>query len=113
MMSIMVTTDSVEVTPQKEAFQLNLSTILKELKVDVGGYEWPFLDAVDWNDVRFGHFLMEWHPSPNGKKFLGRNPPAKEMNEIFNELERAGLFLNQSGTSHVHKFWTSRSCLHT
>jgi hypothetical protein len=78
----------------------SLPTIMKELghkhvdylKIDVEGYEWPFLDAVDWSVVRIGNLLMELHPSPDGKKFLGVNPTAKEMNDIFDKLEQAGFY---------------------
>lgn len=97
----------------------SLATIMKELghtyvdylKLDVEGFEWEFLDKVDWRTTHVGQILMELHP---GKQ--SRNPTASQLNEIFNKLENAGFFLislepvhfrnfGQVETVFVHRTW--------
>jgi hypothetical protein len=75
----------------------SIGTITKELKhthvdflkVDVEGYEWTFLDAVDWRQTKVGQLLVEIHPAKGRTK----EPTAKELNTIFNKLENAGFYL--------------------
>mmetsp|Transcript_18346 Transcript_18346/g.27386 ORF Transcript_18346/g.27386 Transcript_18346/m.27386 type:complete len:281 (-) Transcript_18346:132-974(-) len=82
-----------------------LGTILKELnhdhvdylKIDVEGYEWDFLDTVDWSQLKVGQILVELHPgigerrkTNSGPKYI---PTAGAMNQIFIKLEDAGFRL--------------------
>jgi hypothetical protein len=77
----------------------SIETITKELnhthvdylKVDVEGFEWTFFDAVDWTKTKVGQLLVEVHPQLGRSD--GKEPTAKQLNEIFTKLENAGFYL--------------------
>lgn len=81
----------------------SIESIMKELnhnyidflKVDVEGYEWDFLQQVDWNRVHVGQLLIEMHPPvKGGNNFLFKNEMnAHELDIIFHKLEEAGFYL--------------------
>jgi hypothetical protein len=99
----------------------SLATIMKELhhthidylKVDVEGFEWGFLETVDWSTTKVGQLLIELHAGPAS---YTRNPNAGEMDVIFSRLESAGFRLvslepvtytnfGQVEAVFVHKEW--------
>lgn len=111
----------------------SIATIMRELghqhvdylKIDVEGYEWDFLDEVDWSSVRVGQLLMEWHPAYGRRKktkFFGRDPNATEMNRMFTKLEESGFYLisvepvtfrnwGQVEVVFIHKDWRPQGFL--
>eukprot|EP00047_Mylnosiga_fluctuans_P004760 m.236470 g.236470 ORF g.236470 m.236470 type:complete len:348 (-) comp12976_c0_seq1:132-1175(-) len=97
----------------------SLGTIMTDLqhtsvdivKIDVEGFEWQLIRDTDWPRLRFGQFLMEFHPN------IGGGPPnAGSYLDYFHKIESSGLLLasiepvtytnfGQVEVAFLHKDW--------